>query len=207
MAQPLDLVTEFGEGWCVSIVRGREPADVLTAMGVAPGDVHAADPREVPFGVMDQEMVLARALPGLGWTLAVEFDGPTGFLGWRPETLAALSSESGVACVATYLPNVQEVRYAENGRLITVTGPLNSYHRWGADPDRFNTRLRELGYPIEDDDETTGLAGRLSTGALCALMIELMTGISLDQPAFTGPWQGGTVHFDKTGAALRSEEH
>ncbi|MFJ8912725.1 DUF6461 domain-containing protein [Amycolatopsis sp. NPDC102389] len=205
MAEPVNLVAEFGEGWCVTVVRGRAPDAVLTVMGAAPGSVGAADPGEVPFGVMDREMVLARALPGLGWTLVVEFDGPTGFLGWQPETLAVLSSGGGAACVATYLPNVQEVRYAEDGDLVAVTYPLSSYRRWGSDPDRFTGQMRDLGFPLGDYDEFIGVAKGLPAGPLCMLLMEVMTGVRLDLSHFAGPWLGGMVRFDESGTVTRFE--
>ncbi|MGW7535138.1 DUF6461 domain-containing protein [Amycolatopsis sp. NPDC054798] len=199
----LDLVAEFGEAWCVTVVRERGPDEVLAKMGTTPGSIGSAAVEDVPFGVTDRELVLARALPGRDWTLAVELDGPTGFLGWRRELLAALSADGGAAGAAVFLPNVQEVSAAEDGRVAAVIDPLHSYRRSGADPDRFVGPMRDLGFRVDDQDDTAGAVRDLPPGALITLLLEVVTGVELDAAAFAGPWRGGTVRFDERGQTVR----
>lgn len=39
VAVPMDLVAVLGEGWCVTLIRGREPDEALTILGAAPGSI------------------------------------------------------------------------------------------------------------------------------------------------------------------------
>ena len=202
VAVSMDLVAELGEGWCVTLVRGREPDDVLTAMGAAPGSIEPATFEDVPFGATDRELVLAREWPGKGWTFAVECDAPSGFLGWRRELLADLSARGGFAGTALYLPNVQEVCAAADGQVVAVAEPLHAYRRSGTDPDRFAARMREVGFRVDDEGDLSEVERDLPLGALTTLLLEVVTGVALDASALEGPWRGGMTRFDELGAAI-----
>src|SRR5205823_2587750 len=116
----LDIETVLGEAWCVTIVRDLEPAEVLLAMGVGPDSVRPMRSDEVTFGDPTTEVVLAHRLSAPErWTLAPEYDGPTGFVGWQPEVLRKLTSARRVACVLTSTPDDLDVCYAEEGRIIS----------------------------------------------------------------------------------------
>ncbi|WP_406631948.1 DUF6461 domain-containing protein [Amycolatopsis sp. WGS_07] len=201
-----DLVAELGEGWCVTLVRGHQPDDVLTVMGAVPGSIGPAAFEDLPAGATDRELVLTRTWPGKDWTFAVECDGPSGFLGWRRELLADLSAPGGFAGTALYLPNMQEVCAAEDGCVVSVIEPLHTYRRSGSDPDRFTGRMRELGFRIDDGDDLAGVARDLPLGARTMLLLEVMTGIALDASALEGPWRGGTMRLDEHGAQIRFAE-
>ncbi|UKD57758.1 DUF6461 domain-containing protein [Amycolatopsis sp. FU40] len=191
----------------MTLIRGREPDEALTILGAAPGSIGPAAFEDVPFGVTDRELVLAREWPERGWTFAVECDGPSGFLGWRRDLLAGLSARGGFAGTALYLPNVQEVCAAEDGQVVSVVEPLRAYRRSGTHPDRFAVRMRELGFGVGDEDDRTGVARDLPPGALTTLLLEVMTGVTLDASALEGPWLGGMMRFDERGAQIRFPSH
>ncbi|GAA4967482.1 hypothetical protein HD597_003793 [Nonomuraea thailandensis] len=77
------------------------------------------------------------------WTVAFE---DCGWRGAQQETLSALSRDGGEAVAVLRHDYAQHhVAHAVDGRLITGIDPRLPLDRQGADPDRLNRHLRELG--------------------------------------------------------------
>ncbi|WP_214105566.1 DUF6461 domain-containing protein [Acrocarpospora catenulata] len=77
------------------------------------------------------------------WTVAIE---DCGWRGAQREALSALSRDGGEAAAVLRADYAQDhVAYAVDGQLITDINPGYPVDRQGADPDRLNRHLRELG--------------------------------------------------------------
>lgn len=189
-----DIGTVIGGAWCVTLVRDRDPEQVLAAMGVEPDSVRVRSAKEETFAD-DEGFVFAHPVPSTpAWTLAMELNGANGFLGWRPEVMEPLTIGGGMACALTNTDDLH-VEHAEDGVLVLGMELPAAYARWGADPDRFLDRLAEFGFPVRDDERASGRAAEAHGTQEMTLLVAALTGVVLDEAAFADPWTGGTVQF------------
>jgi hypothetical protein len=188
----MDLTGLFGEGWCVTLAAG-DPAEVLDVMGV-----EAAGP---VVGGLDEatERLVTGAGPGVlllgrriavGWTLVVELEGTTGWVGMNAAVLAALSSNGRTAASACEDPNQLTVQVAQDGLVLgwidAVTG-----RRSGEDFGPVGRALTAAGFPSPGVDEPTGEAAAAGPSARALLALRTVTGVAFDEDIFDGPWAGG----------------
>ncbi|MFJ4966920.1 DUF6461 domain-containing protein [Streptomyces sp. NPDC088729] len=188
----LDLTEMFGEGWCVTLAPGS-PAEVLGALGVVSAG-------EVSDGLERATVRLVNGAGGgvlllgchvaAGWSMAVELEGSTGWVGMDPAVLSALSSGGGIAVSACEDPNQLTVQLASDGAVLgwidAVTG-----RRFGEDFGPLGEDLTAAGFPAPGEDEPSGAAAVLGPSQRAALAMRAATGIELDEEVFDGPWLGG----------------
>ncbi|MFF1452066.1 DUF6461 domain-containing protein [Streptomyces sp. NPDC058274] len=195
MAELLDLTDVLGEGGCVTLVR-RGLIEVMSAMGVEGvrevrwvevadrlGELPRAELRDLPV------MMLARSLPS-GWTVVVEVDGWTGWVGAQRDVLERLSEGGGAAASLWRSPNNEEVLYAEDGEILGGFDPTTG-HRWGAHQDKFGPVAEALGFSLSGVEDQGEDLLPLSVGQRCACALEALTGVRLTRAMFDDPWQGG----------------
>jgi hypothetical protein len=172
----------LGEIFCLTFIRGVDAAEALRRMGGLPdtvatrtwsdiGDLHNFD---------DGYPEMASALSLGTWTVVFE---PNGFNGSHLTT--TLSRDTEAISVLRHDYASPSFDYAVNGEPITQFDPIVPAYRYGADPDRLLTRMRDLGFPTtedeEDDDSFNGDTGR------CLRLVEQLTGVLPTYAALTGP--------------------
>lgn len=188
----MDLTELFGEAWCVTLAPGG-PSQALERMGVAalgvmPDGLERATERLVQGD--GSGVLLLGCEVAAGWTLVVELEGTTGWVGTNQEVLAALS-EGGRTAVSVYEdPNQLTVHIAVNGAVLgwldAVTG-----RRFGEDFGPAGEALTAAGFPDTAADEPSGEAAALEPSERAALALREVTGVQLEDDHFDGPWLGG----------------
>ncbi|MFC5831861.1 DUF6461 domain-containing protein [Nonomuraea insulae] len=126
--------------YTIVFVRGHDELEVLRRLGAADENIRMIDDAEHTYPEGSWIITVVR----IGeWTIAIED------CGWRSlqqEVLGALSRDGGEAVAVHRHDYAQhQVTYAVDGRLITDINPRFPIDRQGADPDRLNRHLRELG--------------------------------------------------------------
>ncbi|WP_435217979.1 DUF6461 domain-containing protein [Streptomyces sp. bgisy034] len=193
MPDPIDLTEKFGEGWCVTVTR-LPPGEALHRMGVAelatmPDGLQQATGRlAVPGAPRDLGALILGRQAAAEWTLVLELDGTHGWLGREPDVLAALSTDSGIACSTTKDSNQTTVLFAEDGLISTVLDAVTGSWR-GTPSHRLATAFADIG--LREDDEPSDAYASRSCSQNAALVIRAATGITLGDDMFTGSWIGG----------------
>ncbi|WP_220039922.1 DUF6461 domain-containing protein [Nonomuraea aridisoli] len=149
-ASPEDYAWErgssLGEVYTIAFVRGLEEHEVLRRLGAADEDIRLITDADhsLPEG---PEVITVRRIGD--WTVAIEDGGRRA----QGEALSDLSRGGGeVVAVQRHDYAQHHVTYAVDGRLITDLNPGFPVARHGADPDRLNRHLRELGIDPAADD-------------------------------------------------------
>ncbi|MFG2072387.1 DUF6461 domain-containing protein [Nonomuraea maritima] len=167
-ASPEDYEWEdnrLGGIYTVVFVRGLDEREVLRRIGAADEDIRIITDEDYsqPEG---PEIITVRRIED--WTIAVED------YGWRAshrEALCPLSLDGGqaVAVMRHDYAARHRLAYAENGEYLTDINPAFPIEREGADPDRLNRYLRELGIDPAADDRidnaipaALAIAGRIT---------------------------------------------
>ncbi|WP_232840279.1 DUF6461 domain-containing protein [Nocardia aurea] len=138
------------------------------------------------------------------WSVAIE---PYGWWMTDHKMLAELSRDCEVLAITRHDYAVHSLEYAIDGTIVTGHRLWYPHIRWGADPDRLNDYMRELGMELdmteddyiydadEDEPESNSDAWDISvsTGVPRAFALAAkVTGVSftvdmLDQPLLVGP--------------------
>jgi hypothetical protein len=137
----------LGDIYTIVFVRGLDEHEVLRRLGAADEDIRLIDDGDhsCPEG---PEVITVRRIGD--WTVAIEDCGRRGL---QREVLGVLSRDGGEAVAAHRHDYAQHhVAYAVDGQLITDFNPGFPIDRQGADPDRLNRHLRELGIDPAADD-------------------------------------------------------
>ena len=190
MTEPVNLTGRLGEGWCVTVTRGSV-LEALSGMEVDPAEARQLTWAELAAAPRPPRSVwlLGREV-GDDLSLVLEVDGHTGWVGGKPDILAVLSANGGMACSITKNPNREEVRYADDGVLTTALDPA-TFRRWGEDPARFDPPLAAAGFPGPDGDGGADAVLRLPAAQRAVSALRVMTGVELLPEMFDGPWTAG----------------
>ncbi len=195
MTEPVDLTRMFGEGWCVTIAP-LSVEDTLRVMGVdapavLPDGLEQVTQRLTAPGGTDESAVLLLAKPAApGWTVVLELEGGTGWVGMDPHVLGDLAVDGTTACSAMKNPNQVSVLFAEGGEALSGLDATTG-RRWGSPSDRLTDALTAAGFP-PDDGEPDDDIGAQTYSQAAVLALETATGVPL-RTALTDdtPWTGG----------------
>ena len=170
----------LGEIFCLTFIRGVDAAEALRRMGGLPdtvatrtssdlGNLHTFD---------DGYPEMASALPLGAWTVVFEPNGFNGSL-----MTATLSRGTEAISVLRHDYASAGFTYAVDGELVTYFDPISPAYRNGADPDRLLTPMRDLGFPVTEDeeDDSDGDTSR------SLRLVEQLTGVLPTFAALTGP--------------------
>ncbi|RBQ18452.1 hypothetical protein DP939_18225 [Spongiactinospora rosea] len=156
-----DIYTDI---YTVVFVRGHDEHEVLRRLGAVDEDIRLIGDGEYsqPEG---PQIITVRRIGD--WTVAIEDCGRRGA---QREALGALSLDGGEAVAVQRHDHAQHlIAYAVDGELVTGINPRFPIDRQGADPDRLNRHLRELGIDPAADDHidnpipaALALAGRIT---------------------------------------------
>ncbi len=190
----LDLDRKFGEGWCITLSPLRL-ADTMHRMGVArpetmPDALQQIEERtSYSTPPNDGHVLLAgRQLPA-GWSLVVEREATYGWVGARPDVLAALCLPGRHACTVYADPNQTQALVWEAGPHPAGIDPETG-RRWGPMTAGLSHALTQAGFSPDGSGRTPALAGATRT-TLAVLAARTATGVHLTEDDFTGPWTGG----------------
>jgi hypothetical protein len=190
-----DLTARFGEAWCVTLApravgKALEGVGVVAPAELADGLARVTERLEVGYGSRADVLLIGRQVAE-GWTLVLEVEGSTGWVGLAPGVLAGLSHDDQMAACARADPNQIDVHFAgEDGsvaRLDVVTGL-----RIGDFGEQLAGALTTVGFPAGDAAEFSGVAAGLGFAQRALLALEAATGVGLTDEMFSGPWAGGT---------------
>ncbi|MEU8377795.1 histone-like nucleoid-structuring protein Lsr2 [Streptosporangium sp. NPDC048865] len=154
----------LGDIYTIVFVRGLDEHEVLRRLGAADEDIRLIEDEDYSCPGRLQIITVRRIG---GWTVAIE---DCGWRGGQKEVLGALSRNGGEAVAVQRHDYARDlVAYAVDGRLVTSLDPGFPVDRYGADPDRLNRHLRELGIDPAADDSidnpvpaALALAGRVT---------------------------------------------
>ncbi|MEU9832021.1 DUF6461 domain-containing protein [Streptosporangium sp. NPDC048047] len=154
----------LGDIYTIVFVRGLGEREVLRRLGAEDEDIRLIEDEDhsQPEG---PEIITVRRIGD--WTVAIE---DCGWRGVEWKVLGALSRDGGEAVAVQRHDFAQHlIAHAADGRLITAVNPAFPIDRQGADPDRLNRHLRELGIDPAADDHldnpvpaALALAGRIT---------------------------------------------
>ncbi|MHC3455761.1 DUF6461 domain-containing protein [Streptomyces prasinus] len=188
----MDLTELFGEGWCVTLAPAAA-MEVLERMGVTgvaevPDGLERASERLVRGG--DAGVLLLGREVAVGWSVVVELEGTTGWVGVDSSVLSALSDGGRVAVSAYEDPNQLEVHVARDGAVVgwldAVTGRC-----FGEGFGSAGKALTAVGFPLAGAEELSGDAASLGPSERAVLALRMVTGVQLTEDLFEGPWIGG----------------
>ncbi|MGW0591803.1 DUF6461 domain-containing protein [Streptosporangium sp. NPDC002607] len=189
-ASPEDYEWERSSGlddiYTIAFVRGLNEHEVLRRLGAADEDIRLItdEDHSLPEG---PEVITVRRIGD--WTISIED------CGWRAQwqALSNLSRDGGeVVTVQRHDYAQHHVTYAADGRLITDINPAFPIDRQGADPDRLNRHLRELGIdPAADDHIDNSIPAALA-------LASRITGVMISPQHLRRPILGAAIpgaHF------------
>lgn len=187
--------------YSVTFIRGRDPAEALRRFGSGAG-------RDMSFAELTSEVGDFVMVTGGGegggyvgvaaagdWCVAVE---PSGWSAAIDERLARLSAGSEVVSVMRHDYADDHFAYAVDGTVITSFGPVTPDDRYGADKDRLNHLMREVGLPpddTEDDDEWEARFDDLAQHGLARAfaLAARLTGVTFTAGLLDGPLLAGPI--------------
>jgi hypothetical protein len=176
-------------GYTLTLIRGRNPREVLRAMGAEPrgtgegtaGLIEADDAHRAELDDYWDESYVAGAFSAPGengdWTLVLGFDGGLGIAAPCVETL----SRGGrvVAHSTNGGKPIHLFHWFEDGELrTTFEGP---WSRDGNTPDELVPLLREVGFPLTSEGEHDESAPDVDGKAAVLALAERLTGIRVTE--------------------------
>jgi hypothetical protein len=143
---------DFMEAFCVTLVRGLSPEELLGELG-AEGYVRTTGVDglyEPSFAVSEPNRTFVGAVSLGEWTLLAEHNG---LLGITHEAMLPLSRGRTVVSHFRNVNAVDHFCWYEDGELRLHFEPLFVYHRDGTHPDELLVEMRESGFDLSKDDD------------------------------------------------------
>jgi hypothetical protein len=183
--------------FCLTLVRGAEPEDVIRGFGGDPESARELTEEEMLEEFEDEPSSDDRSLR-VGrageWAFALEDWDIQGSHG-----VAALLSAATEAVAVNYISEkgMGYLEYFVDGVVVTGFEPLGAFDRVGREPDRFVTEMRQAGLDVDGDLELDYAVFDPTIAALD--MLTLALGIRLPEEVATGPLLTITPHpcFDE----------
>ncbi|WP_030321307.1 DUF6461 domain-containing protein [Streptomyces sp. NRRL B-3229] len=173
------------EAYCLTLVRGLTPAELLRELGAEGGQrITGVDALGEPsYEVHTPFQLFVGATAIRDWTLMVECNG---YLGVTDEAMLPLSRGRRIVSHFLNVNAVDRFCWYEDGDLRLHFEPLFADTRYGSHPDELVAEMRESGFDLSerDEDDDNDYYASL-TGASFALAHRL-TGIRLTPELFAG---------------------
>lgn len=140
------------EAYCLTLVRGLGPGELLEEIGAQPGvsRTGVAALAELSHAAYhdDSMLVGVTAIDG-DWTLMVEHNG---YLGVTDETMVAASRGRTIVAHFRNVNAVDRFSWYEDGTVRLYFEPLFAHQRDGTHPDELLDQMRESGFDVRDPD-------------------------------------------------------
>jgi hypothetical protein len=143
---------DLTEAYCITLVRGLTPAELLQRLGAEP-EVRVTGVEglcEPSYGISDPYRLFVGATSVDDWSLMVEFNG---YLGVTDEAMLPVSRGRRVVSHFRNVNAVDHFCWYEDGEVRLHFEPLFAYHRDGTHPDELLTEMREAGFDLSEDDD------------------------------------------------------
>ena len=190
----------LGEIYCVTLLRGLDPAEVLRRFGARTSTQMSF--AELGLAVSDFTVATEGGAGGGYVGVVPTGDGcaavePYGWSGTDSWTLARLSAGTDVVSVLRHNYARDYFHYAADGIVLTAFDPTALELRSGADTDRLAGLMREFGLPLEESsdedwdqryDDLPG-HGRARMFAMAARL----TGVTFTADLLDGPLLVGAI--------------
>ncbi|MGS2641231.1 DUF6461 domain-containing protein [Streptosporangium sp. LJ11] len=182
----------LGDLWCLTFVRGLDEAEALRRVGAEESSIRPLTYEELVDEGLFPDTLLAGRLGD--WAVLIEESG------WDAlDAVKTLSAGSEAVSVLRHDYAADRFAYAVDGQVVTSFNPMIPAWRYGSDPDRLVSLMREAGFDPayapgdgtdEDNEERTVRHPRVD-GAL--MLVARLTGVMLTQEVLNGPLLGGDV--------------
>ncbi|MGW1840384.1 DUF6461 domain-containing protein [Streptomyces sp. NPDC002067] len=143
---------ELMEAYCVTLIHGLAPQEVLRALGAepAPGVTGVAGLSEPAYEAGDEDRLFL-GVASLGeWSLMVEYNG---YLGVTDEAMLPLSQGRTVVSHFRNVNAVDHFYWYRDGAIRLHFEPLFAHDRDGTHPDELIDAMRESGFDLSDADD------------------------------------------------------
>ncbi|MEV2269219.1 DUF6461 domain-containing protein [Nonomuraea africana] len=178
---------DLGDAWCLTFVRGLDPAEALGRLGAPEESIRPLSYRELNEEGLFPFTVLAGRLEG--WAVLIERNGSEAM---KADVTEALSVGAELVSVMRLDYANDWFVYALDGDRVTSFDPRKPAWRYGSDPDRLLDAMREVGVdPTYLPGEQIGTRPPTMSEAL--LLAAQLTGVALSQEVLNGPLLGGDV--------------
>lgn len=187
---------ELAEAYCVTLVRGLTPEDLLERLGAVEirhvtGVDGLHEPAYEPRDARDGDRLFAGVTAVGDWALMVE---PNGYLGVTDEIAGPLSQGTTVVSHFRNVNAVDHFTWYEDSELRLHFEPLFAYARDGSDPDGLVDDMRAAGFDLSDGED--GDFDLVSEAAFA--LAERVTGVRLTQRLLaTSEFTGGVVSLPR----------
>ncbi|MDT0342857.1 DUF6461 domain-containing protein [Streptomyces litchfieldiae] len=137
------------EAYCVTLVQGLGPEELLTALGAEPaGRITGVSGLAEPSFEHDRSFVRVAAVDD--WSLMVEYNG---YLGVTDKAMLPVSQGRTVVSHFRNVNAVDHFCWYRDGAVRLHFEPLFAYDRDGSHPDELLTEMRDLGFALSDEEE------------------------------------------------------
>ncbi|MET7483718.1 DUF6461 domain-containing protein [Streptomyces sp. NPDC005538] len=143
------------EAYCVTLVRGITPEELLKELGAEPGlrvkgvaDLYA--PTYEAWTEHNGDPLFVGAAAVGTWSLMVEHNG---YVGITAETMLPVSRGRTVVSHFRNINAVDHFYWFEDGHIRLHFEPLFAYERDGSHEDELLTEMRESGFDLSADDD------------------------------------------------------
>jgi hypothetical protein len=144
---------ELAEAYCVLLVRGLTPAQVLARLGARTDGPHVTGVDALCRFSYDTHDEHNGREQGVGvtavgdWALVIE---PNGYLSVSGETIVPLSAGTRLVSHGSNVNAAGNFFWVEDGEVRLAFEPLFPSHRDGASPDALLGAMREAGFDLSD---------------------------------------------------------
>lgn len=140
------------EAYCITLVEGLTPEELLHALGAESGPRIAgvAGLCEPSYAVGGHDQLFVGVASLGNWSLMIEYNG---YLGVTDEAMLAVSRGRTVVSHFCNVNAVDHFCWYQDGVARLHFEPLFAYHRDGTHPDELLTAMRESGFDLSDADD------------------------------------------------------
>ncbi|MFI0354033.1 DUF6461 domain-containing protein [Actinomadura sp. 9N407] len=152
--------SELAEAYCVMLVRGLTPAQVLARLGARTDGPHMTGVDALCRFSSDTHGEHNGREQGLGvtavgdWALVIE---PNGYLSVSEETIVPLSARTRLVSHGSNVNAAGNFYWVEDGEVRLTFEPLFPSHRNGTSADALLGTMREAGFDLADGDDDANL--------------------------------------------------
>ncbi|MGW1883651.1 DUF6461 domain-containing protein [Streptomyces sp. NPDC001970] len=178
---------ELTEAYCLTLVRGLAPEELLTRLGAADRGVRMTGTRglvEAAHEAWDGgDSQFVGVTTSQGWALMIE---PNGYVGTLDEVLSPLSRGSELVSHFRNINAADYVNWFVDGELRLNFEPLFAYARYGADPDGSVEEMSAAGLDVRDPQNQVDDDDFALTTAATFAFAERLTGVRITPELLDG---------------------
>lgn len=146
---------DLTEAYCLTLVQGLTPEELLQALGAEPeprivGVAELSEPSYDSWDLRGDDLLFVAATALGDWTLMVEYNG---YLGITEEAMLPVSRGRTVVSHFRNVNAVDHFNWYQDGTTRLHFEPLFPSHRDGTHPDELLTAMREAGFDLSEEED------------------------------------------------------